>query len=169
MTEVYRVRHLERQPLGTSYPAIVARVGRILSLVPGAELAIDFTGVGRPIYDMFHYAGISPIGITITGGSAETRDGSIWSVPKLSLISRLQSLLHLGALKIHREIPDAAALVHELENFRVQYSDAGHLTFNARSGRHDDLVLALAIATWVAHGGWMASAGVYEYYRTLVQ
>src|SRR6266568_2362220 len=164
-TVVYRVRHLERLPLGTPYPAVVARVGRILSLVPGAELAIDFTGVGRPVFDLFRYSGISPIGVAITGGSAETRDGPIWSVPKLSLISRLQALLHEGCLKIHKEIPDAAMLVNELQDFRVQYSDAGHLTFNARSGKHDDLVLALAISVWVAHSGVMTNAGIFELYR----
>jgi hypothetical protein len=88
-------------------------------------------------------------------------------VPKLSLVSRLQALLHEGSLKIHRDIPDAAVLVRELRDFRVEFTAAGSLTFNARSGWHDDLVLALAIAVWVAHGGWMASAGIYEYYRNL--
>ena len=37
--------------------------------------------------------------------------------------------------------------------FRVEFTAAGHLTFNARYGKHDDLVLALAIAVWRAHGG----------------
>src|SRR5215467_1470987 len=31
----------------------------------------------------------------------------------------------------------------------------------------DDLVLALAIAIWRAHGGGMASFGIFEYYRIL--
>jgi hypothetical protein len=39
----------------------------------------------------------------------------------------------------------------ELSEFRMRYSDAGRLTFGAREGRHDDLVLALAIALWYAH------------------
>jgi len=48
-----------------------------------------------------------------------------------------------------------------------EYTAAGHLTFNARSGKHDDLVLALAIAIWRAHGGGMACYGIFEYYRLL--
>ena len=36
---------------------------------------------------------------------------------------------------------------------------------NARSGKHDDLVLALAIAVWRAHGGGMASYGLFEVMR----
>jgi hypothetical protein len=165
---VYQVRHLERLPLGTSYPAVVAHVGRLLAKLPArTELAIDLTGVGRPVFDLFVYAGIQPVGVLITAGTAETRHGPIIGVPKLLLVSRLQALLHEGRLKIHRDIPDAPMLIRELQDFRVEYTAAGSLTFNARSGRHDDLVLALAIAVWVAHGGWMASAGVYEYYRGL--
>ena len=50
-------------------------------------------------------------------------------------------------------------------DFRVQYTAAGHLTFNAREGRHDDLVLALAIACYRAAGDGVAYAGLLEYYR----
>jgi len=151
---IFQVGHLERLPLGTPYPAIVAHVGRLLTKLPGHhELVIDFTGVGRPIFDMFVSSGISPTGVLITGGTAETRDGPTCSVPKLTLVSRLQALLHEGRLKIQRELDEAETLVRELQDFRIDFTAAGHLTFNARSGKHDDLVLALAIAVWRAHGG----------------
>jgi hypothetical protein len=166
MTEIYQVGHLERVPLGTPYPAIVAHVGRLLGKLPGRpELAIDLTGVGRPVFDMFVYSGISPVGVQITAGAVETRDGVICNVPKLILVSRLQALLHEGRLKIHKELAEAETLVRELQDFRVEFTAAGHLTFNARSGKHDDLVLALAIATWSACGGGMESAGAFEYAR----
>ena len=42
---------------------------------------------------------------------------------------------------------------------------AGALTFNARSGRHDDLLLALAIAVWRAADGGMSNAGLFRYYE----
>src|SRR6201989_2750881 len=75
---IFQVGHLERLPLGTTYPAIVAHVTRLLTKLPDhSELVIDFTGVGRPVFDMFVYSGISPIGILITGGTAETCDGRI--------------------------------------------------------------------------------------------
>jgi len=82
----------------------------------------------------------------------------------LTLVSRLQALLHEGRLKIQKELSEAETLVRELQDFRVEFTAAGHLTFNARSGRHDDLVLALAIAVWHAHGG-MAGAGMFELAR----
>ena len=59
MTEVYRVGYLERLPLGTPYPGIVAHVARLLGRLPGAELVIDLTGVGRPVFDMFRFSGIT--------------------------------------------------------------------------------------------------------------
>ena len=163
---IFQVGHLERMPLGTPYPGIVAHVGRLLAKLPaGTELIIDFTGVGRPVFDMFVYSGISPLGVLITGGTAETSDGATRSVPKLTLVSRLQALLHEGRLKILRELAEAETLVRELQDFRVEFTAAGHLTFNARSGKHDDLVLALAIAVWRAHGGGMAQYGHFEWMR----
>jgi hypothetical protein len=163
---IFQVGHLERVPLGTPYPGIVARVGRLLDKLPaGTELVIDLTGVGRPVFDMFVYSGISPLGVLITAGASETRDGPICGVPKLTLVSRLQALLHEGRLKILRELADAETLVRELQDFRVEFTAAGHLTFNARTGKHDDLVLALAIAVWRAHGGGMAQYGHFEWMR----
>jgi hypothetical protein len=163
---LYQVGHLERLPLGTTYPAIVAHVGRLLGKLPAqTELIIDETGVGRPVGDMFVYAGVSPTRVLITAGTAETRDGMTCGVPKLILVSRLQALLHEGRLKILRELPEAETLVRELQDFRVEYTATGHLTFNARQGRHDDLVLALAIAAWRAHDGGVAFAGLLEFYR----
>ena len=165
MTEVYRVGYLERLPLGTPYPSIVAYIGRLLGRLPGAELVIDFTGVGRPVFDMFRFSGITPTGVLITSGIAETGGGPIHGVPKLDLVSRLQALLHEGRLKIHKDLAEADTLVRELQDFRCEFTAAGHLTFNARSGKHDDLVLALAIAVWRAADGGMNGAGWFRYYQ----
>jgi len=60
--------------------------------------------------------------------------------------------LHEGRLKIHRDLAEAAELVRELQDFRVEFSAAGSLTFNARAGWHEDLLLALAIAICRALG-----------------
>jgi hypothetical protein len=140
--------------------------GRLLGKLPAeTSLVIDVTGVGKPIFEMFIYAGISPLGVLITAGTSETRHGAIRGVPKLTLVSRLQALLHEGRLKIQRELAEAETLARELQDFRVEYTAAGHLTFNARSGKHDDLVLALAIAVWRAHGGGMTSYGLFELMR----
>jgi len=54
--------------------------------------------------------------------------------------------------------------VRELEEFRVDYTQSGHMTVNARSGQHVDLLLALAIAAWRAKLG--QSPPLLSFYRT---
>jgi hypothetical protein len=163
---LFQLGHLERLPLQTSYPRVVDHVARLLARLPGStELVLDHTGVGRPVFDLFQDAGMSPIGVTITAGDVTTNEGLVFKVPKLQLISRVQALLHAGSLKIHKDLPEAAALVEELQSFRAQVTDAGYWRFGARSGKHDDLVLSLAIALWRAYGDGMTSRGIFEYYR----
>jgi hypothetical protein len=112
---------------------------------------------------MFEIVGIDPIGVLITGGMTQTGDGRIFSVPKLNLVSGLQALLHEERLKIHRELTEGPVLVSELQNFRIDFTAAGSMTFNARSGAHDDLVLALAIAVWRAKSG--GGSPLLSFYR----
>ena len=68
----------------------------------------------------------------------------------MTLISTIQALLHDGRLKIHKDLPDIAALVDEMNNIQASVTDSGYWKFGVRSGKHDDLVLALAIALWRA-------------------
>ena len=150
----YEVLHLERLPLGTSYPRQVDAIEAMLTRSPLNRLSprvlVDYTGVGRPVFDMF--AGRHVLrgaqGVVITGGRDTTKQRTGWSVPKGELVSKLQALLHAGELRIAASLPDAAVLMRELQDFRVRYSDAGNATFSAREGAHDDLVLALALAVF---------------------
>src|SRR5215217_2683294 len=52
----YRVRHLERPPLGTSYVDVVGCILELLESLAKLDkelvLAVDTTGVGRPVADM---------------------------------------------------------------------------------------------------------------------
>jgi hypothetical protein len=149
---VYQVGYVERLPLGTTYPAVVNYIARLLQRPTWAgniELVIDQTGVGRPVCDMFASAGIPFIAVTITGGDTENRDSrNHWRVPKGLLVSAVQALLHEGRLHIHKELPDEKALTRELQDFRIDFTATGHMTFAAKVGKHDDIVLALALAVW---------------------
>jgi hypothetical protein len=148
---IYQLGYLERVPLRTTYPAIVAHVQRLLRQPMFAgqiDLCIDQTGVGAPIADLFKSAGVAFAGVMITGGDSESSEGNVYKVPKMTLVSRLQALLHEGRLQIQSELPEAAELVRELQDFRIHFTESGHMTFGAREGKHDDLVLALAMAAW---------------------
>lgn len=156
---LFQVGYLERLPLNTPYPGVIRHVSRLTAdrrLQPNEvapELVIDFTGVGRPVFDMFEAKGLSPIGVGITAGDTIIKDEKklIWKVPKIILISGLQAVLHDGRLKIHKALADAPALISELQDFRATVTDSGYWKFGAREGKHDDLVLALAIAVWRAN------------------
>ena len=166
---IFQCGYLERLPLNTPYPSIVRHVRTLLSKPPllgCAELVIDMTGVGRPCFDLFESVGVDVTGVTITGGDGQTWEGGSYRVSKLILVSRLQALLHDGRLKIQKTLPEAPALVQELQDFRAEVSDLGNWRFGARSGKHDDLVLALAIAVWRAYGG-QPGQGYLDYYRHL--
>ena len=86
-------------------------------------------------------------------------------MPKLQLIGGVQALLHEGRLQIKQSLPDAETLVKELRDFRIRYSNSGHLSFGAREGKHDDLVLALAIAVWKATKPVTGAESWIEYLR----
>ena len=169
--QVFQVGHLERIPLGTPYPAIVSRVRGLLhhqTWRGEIEFAVDGTGVGRPVCDLFTQAGVDFTTVMITSGTTESNpDGNVWHVPKLTLVSHLQALLHEGRLQIQKKLPEAATLIRELQNFRVNFTDSGHMTFNARQGKHDDLVLALAIAVWRALRPPMSAENWINYYKGL--
>lgn len=152
------VRHAERLPLGMSYPA---QVGRVADLVSSPEMArnvlvaLDSTGVGRAVTDLLREAleaFYTPMtAITITGGSTASRTGSRWSIPKRDLIAAAQVAIQSKTLKVAAALPAAQLLADELAAYRVKVSDDGRDSFgNGREAPHDDLVLALAIATYVA-------------------
>jgi hypothetical protein len=146
----FRIRFLERLQLGMPYPVQASYLAVLINRLPEAAVYLDATGVGRPVSDLFRQAGVKHTAVLITGGSEVTRRSESVGVPKLELISRLQAALHSGELKIAAKIPDAAALVRELQEFRASWSDAGNLMFNAKQGAHDDLVIACALAIWGA-------------------
>jgi hypothetical protein len=148
------VRYLSRLALQTSYPSIIAQVASLLGREPlkgNTRLVVDATGVGRPIVELFEDANLDPVACTITSGDSEhlQSEGSNWyRVAKLRLVGQLQALLHSRQLRIAKSIPDAATLAAELMDFRANFTESGNVIFGARVGRHDDLVLALAIACW---------------------
>ena len=165
MISLYEVGHLARVPLGTSYVAIAMHMRDLLARLPqGTEAIIDQTGVGQAVAEIFKACGVEPICVTITAGDEVNGDDRTFRVPKLDLISCVQALLDQRLLKIRRDLPEAEVLVREMQDYTVQYTALGHLTFNARSSKHDDVILALALACWRATGGGQRYRGLFDYY-----
>ena len=156
----YDVLFLKRLELGMTYPAQVDYVASLLAKEPlrsaATKFALDKTGVGRAVYDLFanRRLRLKPIGITITGGNGESQDDfGGYKVSKINLIGRLQTVFHTGSLKIAPKLKEGPMLATELRNFAMSVAEnSGNLSFSARSGQHDDLLLSVAISTWVLHG-----------------
>ena len=151
---VFAVRHLERLPLGTPYPKVAGRLVELFDREPlsGGTLVVDETGVGRPVVDLLRTlpvkATVRPLTIT-SGSRARLDESGRWRVPKKLLVANVRRLLGTGRLKVADGLPEAAALLRELADFRVTITAKVNETFGAgTSGGHDDLVLAVALAVW---------------------
>jgi hypothetical protein len=159
----YRIRHLERPALGTSYTKVVERIVELVKALGGEPvLCVDATGVGRPVTDMLWKVlgeelrgtsvRVTPCNVIITGGDSVSRnpDGGGFRVPKRDLISATLVLLQNGQLKIAESLDLRETLVRELLAFRVKINIAtAHDSYEAwREGDHDDLVLSVALSCW---------------------
>lgn len=177
-----RLRYLERTPLGTPYPEIVDRVRRVARSAPlegRCCMAVDATGVGRPVVDLLRRAGLGCrlFPVLITAGDSENQgDDGYFRVPKRDLVIGLQVLLQQGDLQIAAGLEDGPALVDEMAEMQVKVTLAGKEQYGVwREGRHDDLVFAVSLACWAvkklypsSHAGpvgWCASANQAEWIK----
>lgn len=154
---VYQLVHAQRFPLGTNYLDVVERLATRIGAPPmqgHTTVAIDATGVGKPIVDLIRPKlprNARLHAIWITGGINVGHENGKTTVPKRDLITTTQLLLQNERLRIAPDSIDAEALIQELVNYRVTITDAGNDTYSPwRERDHDDLVLALAIAAWTA-------------------
>jgi hypothetical protein len=133
---------------------IVSDVVKLVQTPPLAEplLAIDQTGVGVAVVDQFRQAQPRArlVPILITGGHEITWEGGAGHVPNKELVSSIQVLFQARRLKV-ANVPERETLVKELINFRVKITISANETFEAwRERDHDDMVLAVALAAWLA-------------------
>jgi len=158
---VCAIRHLQRFPPGTGYPAVVERLLELLRTpaLPYCDLLIDQTGVGRAAVNLVIDGVRGNVNctlwpITLSAGHTVERvpgRGMGLYVPKKELVGTMQVLLQTRRLQIPRTLADAALLVKELENFKTKVTLDRHGTAEAwREGQHDDLVFAVALAAWMS-------------------
>ena len=152
----YDVRYLERVR-NTPYTTIVMRLNHLMKRVSVRPyMAVDATGVGRPVVDMIRDANLpaTVYAITLTGGDSVIRNGMELHVPKRDVASTIAVLLQTRCLRVANGLRESETLLRELLNFRVRISGAGHDSYGAwREQEHDDLVLAVGLAAWLAEKG----------------
>jgi hypothetical protein len=161
----YIVRLIERLPLGTSYPDVALRVAavvlnlqqrsRSLADIDGDFLVqtwVDATGVGLPVVDLIREYGVSVTAALFTSGEhLNERSSQIVTIGKGFMVGRLQTLLQAGRLHLPITV-EANILVNELKDYEISVTPKATATFNARSGKHDDLVCALGLAVGDGRG-----------------
>jgi hypothetical protein len=157
--------YLERLPLDASYAAVIEAVKRILEEVkdkeqdswrgqPRTDVVVDITGTGRAVGELMEKAGLKPIFVTMTGGNTESRPSyNDRRLAKSFLIGNLLTLFQNPdtRFKVANALPLAGKLEDELQRFSLN-----PITLNSndpeawRENPDDDLVFALALATWWA-------------------
>ena len=152
--DVFRLRGLHRFPIGTPNTELIALLERRITKAPLAarvRLAVDATGIGAPFVDLFRdeLPQIDLIAITITAGAKVGGDRNNPNVPKQDLIASTSVILENARLRIANEMRETGTLRDELLSMRSTRTEHGNHTYGARSGQHDDLVLALSLALWL--------------------
>ena len=152
----FLVRHLERLPLGTSYPHVARRLAQVCSSVREIqghwpEIFVDATGVGTPVVDQLRVdSRIAPFiwAVYLTHGNRRRENPSERKITlgKAFMVSRLQSLLK-GRRLCLPTTAEAKALAHELVTYEIRVNENATDRYGAfRVGTHDDLATALGLA-----------------------
>lgn len=153
------LRHLERMR-GIPYPQIVQHVKQMISREPfttcGYALIVDATGVGAAVVDLFRQEDIAVQACTIHGGDAVSRVRGGYRVPKRELVAATQAVMQTGRLQVAEGLELWPVLKDELRNFKVKINpETAHDSYSHwRESKHDDLVLALAMAAWFRDYFW---------------
>lgn len=169
----FLVRHMERLPLGMSYPDQALYIADLLCspLLNGRKVRvfIDATGVGRPVYDSLlkefrirKYGYKRPDGsfqpgrdicnaeffpVNFVHGEQYNRTKGI--LGKSFLVSRLQVLLQGG--RVHApKTKEVLAMLEELRVYEIKVSQDGMDQYGAfKTGAHDDLATSLGLSTLI--------------------
>lgn len=158
VVEHWQVQELHKWPHLTAYSTVVADVSVMMqtSGLEGAILAIDATGIGRAIYELFYNAWrhdllgeLRPIPYVVVGNGESTFRTKYRRVVKEDLVGKLIVALENQLLAIPSGLAYAADLELELANFRRTIKKKGAASYAADGTReHDDLVSSLLLSMW---------------------
>jgi hypothetical protein len=112
-----------------------------------AVCVVDTTGIGDPIVETLIGGGVSVIPYKMGGNLA-----------KRQLIDKLRVNIEQGRISFPETY---TALLRELEVFEYKITDSGVVQYESPDNEHDDCVISLALANWVAD----AEPFIYRYYQ----
>lgn len=148
LRKVFRVRWLEKIPLGTPYMDVVRRVKELVAtdaLKGRCDVVVDATGVGGPIVELLREAkmGCAVVELVITSGQSDGGEGMDRKVPRKNLLYGLERALSEEELEVAASLEESGALAAEMAGVRVKGKTKGA----------DDLTMALAMGVWWGRKG----------------
>lgn len=115
------------------YKIVLEEIKRVSELLNGADVIYDGTGVGSGLGD-FMSRDLNVYPFVFTNQS------------KNELIHKLIVACEYGEIVL----PNIATMKEEFELFTYTLTRTGKLSYNAPDGKHDDTVIAVALANWYA-------------------
>jgi hypothetical protein len=147
------VRYLDQFEPGKAFAENITALSGISRYLPNKPfLIVDQTAVGSQLVAELRkrkqFACVFPL--IITGGNALTENENGTQVlPRKELVTVLQLGFQERRIKIASKLPKCPTLERELAEFRMRPVPLDAPDY-WRGGRHDDMVLAVAIAVWYA-------------------
>ena len=133
-----RLMHKRQFPLGTNYPEVIGYVARAEQIFNFEGLHVDKSGIGDVVVDELNSIHIRAVeGVFFT------------DVEKENMLNNLKLLMEKKLLKI---VGDDKALITQINEQQYEYlqpktaQERIHLKFWHPQGRHDDQLMALALA-----------------------
>lgn len=116
----------------TDYKEILSTAKEICVFFNEADLIYDATGVGGGLGDMMSHYDLTGHPYVFTNES------------KNELVTRLAVAIEHNQIKV----PNIVEVKKELNAFAYAITRTGKISYNAPSGFHDDIVMAMALANW---------------------
>lgn len=169
---MYSVVYVKRFDLGTPWHVVEEMTDIVMHSdylrTVNAELVVDKSGVGSPVVEALRRErGLACTAVVITSGETEAYQAEIseYHVPKVNLVTCLQGLVQRRRFQVFEDVEARKELFDELADFSYKVNkDTGRTSYEAASAKvHDDLVIAVSLATWFAETKRPASEMLMQY------
>jgi hypothetical protein len=123
----------------------INRIVEVCSKFPNSIIYIDSSGVGEPLYDSLKKENLLVRAVTLSAGKKINTviQGTVkHTVPKQILIQRLAVDIEIGKFYL----PKDKHCVEEFGQYAYNITPSGNVTYSAPVGKHDDCVMACALA-----------------------
>ncbi|MCH9647752.1 MAG: hypothetical protein K0U98_05900 [Deltaproteobacteria bacterium] len=156
----FLIRHLERLPLGSSFPEVASRLDEVArgaarhstseKPLPGwgpPRTYVNATGLGEAVIEVLRGPSTEILAVYFNHGDRRLEESRTEvKLGKAYLVARLQALLQTRQLHLPNTA-EAETLAKELLDYEIRVTEDANDRYGAfRVGRNDDLITALGLA-----------------------